>query len=368
MTGKPRLIAFYLPQFHPIPENDAWWGKGFTEWTNTAKARPLFPGHYQPRIPADLGFYDLRVPETREEQARLAREAGVDAFCYWHYWFGNGKQLLEKPLQEVVKSGRPDFPFCLGWANASWYRKQWNPRVSRFSKELLIEQTYPGKADIEAHFYKMLPVFADRRYYQTVDGKLIFLIGDCVHVPDIDLFLDTWRDLAARNGLPPFFFLTYVSVPRGLGGSNIEKMDAVVLSALGSLNTTLTSRVRNKICGLLRLPLNTLSYRAAARQWNAVKEFGEERIYPALFPNWDHSPRMGAGGFILRGSTPELWKRHLSAMLDKVMKKAPENRIVFIKSWNEWAEGNYLEPDLRFGKRYIDALRKAVEENQHGRH
>lgn len=142
---KAHVIAYYLPQYHPIPENDEWWGKGFTEWTNVAKAKPMFRGHYQPIVPADLGFYDLRVPEVREEQARLAQEAGIDAFCYWHYWFGNGKQLLERPLNEVVASGKPDFPFCIGWANHSWMKKSWNNQVSRFCQDLLIEQEYPGK-------------------------------------------------------------------------------------------------------------------------------------------------------------------------------------------------------------------------------
>ena len=126
MQKKARVIAFYLPQFHPIKENDEWWGKGFTEWTNVGKAKPLFKGHYQPRVPADLGYYDLRMPEVREAQADMAREAGIEGFMYWHYWFGNGKQILERPFNEVLSSGKPDFPFCLGWANHSWTRRTWN--------------------------------------------------------------------------------------------------------------------------------------------------------------------------------------------------------------------------------------------------
>jgi len=153
--GTARLIAFYLPQFHPIPENDNWWGKGFTEWTNVAKARPLFRKHYQPHVPADLGFYDLRLPEVRAAQAVMARSVGIEGFCYWHYWFA-GKRLLERPFNEVLKSGEPDFPFCLGWANQTW-TGIWHGAPNR----ILIEQTYPGRADYEKHFHALLEAFHD---------------------------------------------------------------------------------------------------------------------------------------------------------------------------------------------------------------
>ena len=205
---KARVIAFYLPQFHPIPENNNWWGKGFTEWTNVAKAKPLFHNHYQPKVPADLGFYDLRVPEIRQQQAQLAREAGVDAFCYWHYWLGGGKQLMEYPLQEVVKSKNPDFPFCLGWANHTWYKKAWNSSVSRFSQEKLIEQTYPVE-DIDKHFHTMLPMFQDNRYYR-LHNKLVFLIYDPLSIPYLKDFMERWQDLATQYSLPGFYFIAQV--------------------------------------------------------------------------------------------------------------------------------------------------------------
>src|SRR3954453_14122667 len=142
-----RVIAFHLPQFHPIAENDEWWGRGFTEWTNVAKAQPLFRGHEQPRLPADLGFYDLRVPETRKHQAALARAAGIEGFCYWHYWFGNGRRILERPFAEVLEAGEPDFPFCLAWANQSW-TGIWHGNP----KSVLMHQEYPGREDEAAHF------------------------------------------------------------------------------------------------------------------------------------------------------------------------------------------------------------------------
>ena len=166
---KARVIALYLPQFHPIPENDLWWGPGFTEWTNVAKAKPLFRGHIQPRIPADLGFYDLRLPETREKQAQLARQAGIEGFCYYHYWFGNGKQLLERPFNEVLESGKPDFPFCLCWANHDWTNKTWTSKGTLKKDNMMIQMEY-SMDDHRNHFMSLLPAFRDKRYI-TVDGK-----------------------------------------------------------------------------------------------------------------------------------------------------------------------------------------------------
>ena len=198
-----RVIAFYLPQYHPTPENDRWWGKGFTEWTNVGKARPLFRGHYQPRVPADLGYYDLRVPETRQEQADMARQYGVEGFCYWHYWFGNGRRLLQRPFQEVLASGKPDFPFCLAWANHTWEDKQ-------FSKEgthrVLMEQLYPGDADYEAHFRALLPAFRDPRYI-CVDGKPLFMVYNPHELPDAPHFIGLWQRMAQAEGLPGIHFV-----------------------------------------------------------------------------------------------------------------------------------------------------------------
>ena len=189
---KARVIAYYLPQFHPTPENDKFWGKGFTEWTNVGRARPLFHGHYQPRIPADLGYYDLRMPEIREQQAELAREAGIEGFCYWHYWFGGGKELLERPFNEVVESGKPDFPFCLGWANHTWSTRTWTSSKTGYKETIIVEMTYPGDEDHISHFYKYLNAFKDKRYIK-VDGKLLFVVFaprdfvDFPHFKDLDV-------------------------------------------------------------------------------------------------------------------------------------------------------------------------------------
>ena len=205
----PRLIAFYLPQFYPTTENDQWWGKGFTEWTNVGRAKPLFHGHYQPKVPADLGYYDLRIEDIRIQQATLAKEAGIEGFCYWHYWFGNGKRLLDKVFREVIKSGNPDYPFCLCWANHSWYAKTWDPTKP---PRLLMEQTYPGEEDYKAHFYEMLPAFKDNRYIK-VNGKLLFGFFAPLDIPDLQIFKDTWNKLAIENGLKGFSFFGYTPKP-----------------------------------------------------------------------------------------------------------------------------------------------------------
>ena len=202
---KARVLALYLPQFHPIPENDLWWGKGFTEWTNVGKAKKLFPGHYQPRVPADLGYYDLRVPETREAQADLARQYGIEGFVYWHYWFGNGKRLLERPFNEVLASGKPDFPFALAWANESW-RGFWHGVKT---KETLIDQLYPGDEDYIAHFKAVLPAFKDKRYIKC-HGKPVFFIYHHRDMPDVAHFIELWQKLARENGLPGIYFISHI--------------------------------------------------------------------------------------------------------------------------------------------------------------
>ncbi len=223
---RERIIAFYLPQFHPIPENDRWWGTGFTEWTNVAKAKRLFPGHEQPRLPADLGFYDLRVPETRAEQARMARASGVEGFCYWHYWFGHGRRILERPFHEILASGEPSFPFCLAWANQSW-TGVWHGDP----KSVLIEQKYPGPEDEEAHFHWALNAFRDPRY-MTVNGKPIFCVFAPQEMPSTASFTRHWRQLAERAGLPGLYLVAVSQVTQELGidpyrNPTVDPFDAV---------------------------------------------------------------------------------------------------------------------------------------------
>jgi lipopolysaccharide biosynthesis protein len=358
MTKSCRAIAFYLPQYHPIPENDMWWGKGFTEWTNAAKAKPMFHGHYQPHIPADLGFYDLRVPETRIAQAEMAREHGIEAFCYYHYWFA-GKRLLERPFSEVLESGEPDFPFCLCWANQTW-TGIWHGAPDR----VLIEQTYPGIEDHEEHFYALLKAFMDRRYV-TIDGKPLFLIYQPYEIPAVKKVTDFWRDMAEKSGLKGLYLIGYSWdsswIPQDHG------FDASIVEG---------QRFKRQ-WGTWRTPLTWLNARYEARTGKPIIRSYKEilhqllvdgtsngRTYPCVLPNWDNTPRCGENGLVLHDSTPELFRVQLKKALDIVKSLPLEHRICFIKSWNEWAEGNHLEPDLRFGKAYLRVIKEEVVTQQ----
>jgi lipopolysaccharide biosynthesis protein len=354
-SSPARLIAFYLPQYHPIPENDEWWGRGFTEWTNAAKVTPLFKGHYQPHVPADLGFYDLRLPETRLAQAAMAREYGIEAFCYYHYWFA-GKRLIERPFNEVLASGEPDFPFCLCWANQTW-SGIWHGEPNR----VLIEQTYPGMEDHRRHFETLLPAFYDRRYLK-VDGKPLFMVNCSRDLPDSRRVLEFWRGLATKAGLPDLLFVgehwqpDWDPKPFGY--------DAAVTIGLWTWRYKKASweqpvkKIREKVDQLRGRP-RVFPYEKIIDQLIDEPIPGIEN-YPCVIPNWDNTPRSGRNGLVLHGSTPELFRRHMRRALDRVRDVPGEHRIVFVKSWNEWAEGNHLEPDLKFGLRYLEVLREEM--------
>lgn len=360
--AKIRAIAFYLPQYHPTKENDEWWGKGFTEWTNVAKARPLFKGHIQPHIPADLGFYDLRLSESREAQAALAQKYGIEGFCYWHYWFGNGKRLLERPFNEVLKSGKPDFPFCLAWANHSWMKKLWDPNAT-FKDKLLMEQTYPGDDDIKAHFYTVLPAFQDKRYI-TVNGCPLFLIYAPLDYKEVSRFIEMWRSLALQNGLKGIYFVGQGGMPfrsqiLSLGFDAFN--DATVFGIKGKENK-IGLTLRKIIARLLKYPI-TYRYKDAMKYW-IYSEAKMSDTIPTIIPNWDHSPRSGAKGFILIGATPKLFQKHVKEIIELIKDKNEEERIVFIKSWNEWGEGNYLEPDLQYGCEKLKILNEIISKRE----
>ena len=329
----------------------------------------MFKGHYQPRVPKDLGYYDLRLPDVREKQAELAKEAGISGFCYYHYWFGNKKQLLEKPIKEVVELGKPDFPFCLCWANHSWYKKNWNPDLGKLEQDLLLEQQYGGKSDYEEHFYELLPIFRDKRYLKK-NGRLIFMIYRAFDLPDFEEFKSLWNALATKVGLPQFYFIANLEV------SNIKVLESSLYSAFDALTLNMLNAVGNKtnsfvgrmnrkmrsICStLFKYPMLVYDYKSVTPNFISPL-FMNKKIYPVIIPNWDYTPRRGIGGLILHNSTPQYFKEYIEKVFHIVSQKDEDDQIVFLKSWNEWGEGNYMEPDLKYGKGYINALREALEE------
>lgn len=365
MKEKVRVIAYYLPQYHPIPENDEWWGKGFTEWTNVAMAKPLFHGHYQPRVPADLGFYDLRLPEVREAQAQMAKEAGIEGFMYWHYWFGNGRQLLERPFNEVLASGKPDFPFCLGWANHSWSRKTWTAKSKTGASMMLLKQEYPGDEDYIQHFNALLPAFKDHRYIR-VNNKPFFLIYNILDIPDLKHFMDLWQKLARENGLEGIHFVGNV-----MGHAAELKKDEIINSGVDATVLSNLFYGEGRCAGKLNMywqKFRTRVLKMGPERYK-YKKFIQcvhndyekmENVYPVVYPQLDRTPRAGRNAVILTGSTPELFGKYLQDTVDIVKNKKEENRIIIINAWNEWGEGNYIEPDMKYGKGYVDACKQVL--------
>jgi lipopolysaccharide biosynthesis protein len=351
------ILAYYLPQFHPIPENDAWWGKGFTEWTNTVKGRPLFPGHRQPHLPADLGFYDLLHPETREAQAALAREAGIGGFIYWHYWFGNGKQLLERPFNEVLNSGKPEFPFCLAWANQSW-TGIWHG----LKDKTLIEQTYPGREDHISHFNALLPAFADPRYIK-LDGKPVFFIYEPATFPGLRAYTGLWNELAVKSGFPGIYFIGVNHLAWDYHRDGFNEMTVYMPGHY--VDTYQENRYRAlknsfKRHILKQFPL-VIGYRGILDAYR-FDRFTNRDFIPCILPNWDNTPRSGKRGLVFHNATPALFRRHLADALQFVLENKRPHNLLIIKAWNEWAEGNYLEPDREWGRQYLEAIRDALDQ------
>ena len=361
-----RAIAFHLPQFHPVPENDEWWGKGFTEWTNVVRAKPLFAGHYQPHLPADLGFYDLRVPEVRAAQAELAATYGIYGFCYYHYWF-HGRRILERPVNEILKSGEPDFPFCLCWANENWTR-----RWDGWDREILLEQHYSFEDDV-AHIRGLIPIFEDPRYIRVM-GKPLFLVYRVSQLPDPKKTTDIWRGEAERAGLGGLFLVRVES--HSQSGDPQEIGFDCSLEFQPNLSAELLQKriVRRKWWH--RRQLGTAEpafydnliyeYEDLARSALSGPPATYTRI-PCVCPGWDNSPRRKDGGFIFVNSTPELYGRWLREEVDRLRKDDESNHglisprsLVFINAWNEWAEGNHLEPCERWGRAYLEATRQGL--------
>ncbi len=343
-----RLIAFYLPQFHPIPENNMWWGTGFTEWTSATRAKPLFEGHYQPHLPADLGFYDLRLAETRRQQIELARRYGIDGFCYHYYWF-SGRRLLERPLEAMLADPASDLPFCLNWANESWTRR-WNAA----EHEVLLQQEYrPG--DDQRFIEDAARFLRDPRYIR-IDGRPLLIVYRPQEIPNCGQWMRTWREYSRSQGLGELFLCAALThgnrsfLELGFDGAVDFPPHNVNIA-----NANATVSFSGPFSG------NIFRYADFARHY-LDRDYRHAKIYRSVVPSWDNSARTGQRATVLLDGTPGNYEFWLREALDKTaQERTGEERIVFINGWNEWAEGCHLEPDQRHGHGFLMATRRAKD-------
>ena len=361
-----KLIAYHLPQFHAIPENDEWWGKGFTEWTNTRKTKPLWRGHNQPREPHDGNYYDLSEKRTRDWQAELAKRYGIHGFCYYHYWF-KGRRLLERPVEALLSDGSPDFPFCLAWANESWSRT-WSEGGEH---NTLMSQTYGEEADWREHYDCLRRFFLDPRYLR-VDGRPMILIYRANIIPCLDAMLNAWRRWAEADGLGGLYVVGMMSVymPRtnptpGLDAfqefepmTTLKRDLSLRVWAWRNLRHRLRDRLGKRVWLMDRYSYDGLWKRILRR---TPPDLGVP-VIPGAFVDWDNTARSGLRGMALLGATPAKFRRYLSRQIDRA-KNVYRSDMLFINAWNEWAEGTYLEPDTKNGHQFLDAVADALADN-----
>ncbi|MCF7981144.1 MAG: glycoside hydrolase family 99-like domain-containing protein [Pseudomonadales bacterium] len=346
---KIKLIAFYLTQYHPIPENDKWWGKGFTEWTNSTRAQALFDGHYQPHLPADMGFYDLRVRETRHEQIALAKQYGIEGFCYHYYWF-SGQRVLNKPLDDMLSDSSSEMPFCLCWANENWTRR-WDAA----DHEILLEQKYLS-SDAIKFVEDIIPYLKDPRYLK-IQGKPFLIVYAPQHIPNVLKTLDIWRNHCREQGIGEVHLCAALTH----GNSNYIRygFDSAVEFPPHNLQSC------KNISSYLRFyqPFygNVFSFKDVARNY-LDKQYEDKNVFRSVFPSWDNTARTGSRAIVVLESSPENYEYWLNRAIEATQKAFPnEERFVFINAWNEWAEGCHLEPDQKYLRGYLEATLRVVE-------
>lgn len=344
-----RLVAFYLPQFHPFPENDKWWGKGFTEWTNVTRAKPLYVGHYQPHLPSDLGFYDLRVPEVRREQAAMAKAYGIDAFCYHYYWF-SGKRLMERPLDDMLADPEMDMPFCLCWANENWTRR-WDGR----EHELLIRQDYHPEDPVES-LRSMLPYLRDRRYL-THKGRKIIVVYRPQNLPDSAQWVEAWRVEARALGLGELHLVC--ALTHANWSYKAMGFDAGVEFPPHNLEPEM-NRHLHKV-GFFDSFLGILPDMKDVAEYYLNRDRADEpNVHRGVYPSWDNTARRRENALITLNGTPENYEYWLHRAIEETRRETGgKDGLVFINAWNEWAEGCHLEPDHRYGRAFLEATLRA---------
>jgi len=365
-----RALAFYLPQYHPVAENDAFWGAGFTEWRNVVRAKPRFRGHLQPHIPADLGFYDLRLTETRAAQARMARTAGLSGFCYYHYWFA-GKRVLHAPFDAVLASGKPDFPFMLCWANENWTRA-WDGG----SREVLLAQNYSDE-DTVAHARHLAPAFHDPRYIRIGD-RPAFAVYNTDALPCPRRWSDIFRKECLNQGISPYLIRVERYLDRDTRPPKALGFDAALefqpfsrnfrswLRARPDLKQNLGLRVKNRLRNDWQhlQPWRHFDRHhdmAAFTAFDTRQDPPDYTCFPGVCPAWDNSARRPPGqAIIFRNTSPNLFGEWLAAKTRAFQPPSADENLVFINAWNEWAEGNHLEPCLSHGSAWLDAMQQVL--------
>lgn len=354
-----RPIAIHLPQFHPTPENDVWWGKGFTEWTNVTKAKPLFEDHYQPHLPADLGFYDLRLIDIMEQQAALAAENGIAGFMYYHYWF-NGRQVLDFPVKNMIAHKKPDFPFMLCWANENWSRN-WD---GGFDK-LLLHQDYNFEDDRAHMEYLCKNVFSDSRYIQ-IDGKPVFVVYRTELFPDPSATAIIWNEVCRKNGFNGIYLIKMESVldrlaPEEIGFDAAGEFQPEWANIPNRVPVDFTEKILHKL-GIKK----SAKYNNKIFEYSGLVERGIHKKpvvykrFPGITPMWDNSARRTTDAVIFKNSTPELYGKWLGHIVNHFQPFSENENFIFINAWNEWAEGNHLEPCQKWGKQYLEVTRKIL--------
>ena len=359
MLNKIKPIAIYLPQFHPTPENDEWWGKGFTEWTNVAKATPRFEGHHQPQLPSDLGFYDLRLEEARMAQEAMAKEYGIHGFCYYHYWF-NGKRLLHEPLDRKLQNPKEDFPFMLCWANETWSRRWLGEE-----KEILIEQTYSFEDDLQ-HINYLIPIFKDKRYIK-IYNRPVFVFYRPTFMPDIEKTLKIFRNECKKNGLENPYLIASNSHSghtdlKALGFDDILNFQPKLSSLNNAFvdDNSISKLKSNLLLGVFSSKLKLFDYQNAKKLMRSKYSYN---YLPCSFVGWDNTARRGENGIIIKNQKVEVFIQDLQDEINQLLSqnRNEEENIFFINAWNEWAEGNHLEPDTKNSKKYLIALKELIE-------
>lgn len=369
-----KVIAFYLPQFHAIKENDEWWGKGFTEWTNLKKAKPLFDGHYQPRRPLNRNYYDLLNDDVKLWQCRIAKENGIYGFCFYHYWF-DGHLLLEKPVEQYLNNKDCDLPFCICWANENWTKAWVNSQNT-----VLIEQKYGNEKQWTKHFHYLLPYFKDDRYIKE-DNKPLFVIYRPELIKSLNEMLDCWQRLAKENGLPGLVFAyqhVYFDSMDNKDDSRfkyaIEYQPGYALRDMNSKYINYLKKIKQSISifleknfqmsldigGLVRNNRN-LALVNYDKVWQQIlkRKPTSEKYIPGAFVDWDNTPRRGSKGSIFVGASPEKFEKYFTELIKKARNEYKKDYI-FIFAWNEWTEGGYLEPDEKYKYGYLNAIKNSL--------